>query len=129
MSAAVRAISSAKKVSFNSQTNEEDQHTDKNNKDIDMNNKPAGDEPHLETTIEDGHDPDDDEDDLSKLKSEIQLHLGPQFSIKEQLEKDKVCISYHVYVCMYVSKYICYELFLHLLLMIYIMLCNCLFQG
>ncbi|XP_048333705.2 rho GDP-dissociation inhibitor 1 [Ziziphus jujuba] len=88
MSATVGAISSAKEVNFNSQTNEEEL------------KKPSGGEPadqprNGETAIEDGldndfgDDPDDDEDDLSKLKSETHLRLGPQFSIKEQLEKDK----------------------------------------
>ncbi|KAF3456994.1 hypothetical protein FNV43_RR01651 [Rhamnella rubrinervis] len=97
MSAAVGAISAANEVTFNSQTNEAEKHKDnnKNNKLI------AGGEPdqlgnsdsvHHEdddNNIDYGGDDPDDEDELSKLKSESQLHLGPQFSLKEQLEKDK----------------------------------------
>lgn len=33
---------------------------------------------------------DDDDDDDSRLDSDGELDLGPQFTLKEQLEKDKV---------------------------------------
>lgn len=89
MSAAVGAISAANEVTFNSQTNEAEQLKDnnKNNKLI------AGGEPdklgNSDSVHHDDGDKnidcgDDDPDDESKL------HLGPQFSLKEQLEKDKV---------------------------------------
>ena len=92
MSAAVGAISATKDVAFNLQMEEEELKNNKNSK--------AGDEvpshelPHTE---DDGHEDDDDDDDeleeehaAKLIKSEKELDLGPQVSLKEQLEKDKV---------------------------------------
>jgi Rho GDP-dissociation inhibitor len=91
MSAAVGAISATKDVSFNPQMEEEE--LIKNNK----NSKSTGAEPSHEFPHTDGGHEDDDDDDekeeehVTKLiKSEKELDLGPQISLKEQLEKDKV---------------------------------------
>lgn len=101
MSAAVGAISAAKEVTFKSQTNEEEQLKD-NNKNNSSKTLIAGGEPDqlensdrvqqedVDNNTDSGDEDPEDEDDLSKLKSESQLHLGPQFSLMEQLEKDKV---------------------------------------
>jgi Rho GDP-dissociation inhibitor len=93
MSAAVGAISATKDVAFNPQMEEEELKNNRNSK--------AGDEvpshelPHTED--DDGHEDDDDDDDeleeehaAKLIKSEKELDLGPQVSLKEQLEKDKV---------------------------------------
>lgn len=93
MSATVEAISATKNVSFNSQMQEEEFKNDKNS------NKDAGGEPSLQLPhghhrednddLKDEVDP-DEEDELATLKCDKELALGPKFSLKEQLEKDKV---------------------------------------
>ena len=89
MSAAVgAAISATKDVTFNPQMQEEELRTNKNNK--------VGGEPSRLPHSDDGHgndhedDDEPEEEDDAKLKSNKELDLGPQFSLKEQLEKDKV---------------------------------------
>lgn len=68
MSAAVGAVSATKDLPFNPHLEEE------------LENNEAQDT-EIETEAE--------EDDDSKLESDRELDLGPQFSLKEQLEKDK----------------------------------------
>ena len=89
MSAAVgAAISATKDVTFNPQMEEEELMNNKNNK--------VGGEPSRLPNSDDGHENDHEVDDEpeeeedAKLKSNKELDLGPQFSLKEQLEKDKV---------------------------------------
>ncbi|BFG15571.1 hypothetical protein CerSpe_018440 [Prunus speciosa] len=90
--AAVGAISATKDVTFSSQTEEEELV-----KNDDMKNKAAlgDDQPSLSQLPEgDDHnaeegDLDEEDDEVAALKSEKKLVLGPQFSPKEQLDKDK----------------------------------------
>ncbi|XP_061338728.1 rho GDP-dissociation inhibitor 1-like [Gastrolobium bilobum] len=71
MSAAVRAVSSTTKdVSFNPHLEEELKNSDGANTD-------------------DAEETEPEDDDDSKLESDRELDLGPQFSLKEQLEKDR----------------------------------------
>ncbi|KAH1096114.1 hypothetical protein J1N35_013035 [Gossypium stocksii] len=94
-SAAVGTFSASKQIGFNkseTKAGEEEELRDEKNKkfidDIDNDEEAInnGDEPH-----DDQHDEEEEEeDDDAKLKSEKELDLGPQFSLKEQLEKDKV---------------------------------------
>ncbi|KAH0992467.1 hypothetical protein GBA52_003950 [Prunus armeniaca] len=92
MSAAVGAISATKDVTFSSQREEEELV-----KNDDMKNTAAlgDDQPSLSQLPEgDDHnaeegDLDEEDDEVAALKSEKELVLGPQFSLKEQLEKDK----------------------------------------
>lgn len=97
MSAAVGAISATKDVTFSSQREEEELV-----KNDDMKNTAAlgDDQPSLsqlpegdEHNAEEG-DLDEEDDEAAALKSEKELVLGPQFSLKEQLEKDKVCVHF-----------------------------------
>nr|KJB27879.1 hypothetical protein B456_005G021000 [Gossypium raimondii] len=92
-SAAVGTFSASKQIGFNKNETkageEEELRDEKNKKFIDDNDEEAinnGGKPH-----DDQHDEEeeDDDDDDAKLKSEKELDLGPQFSLKEQLEKDK----------------------------------------
>ncbi|XP_062164688.1 rho GDP-dissociation inhibitor 1-like [Alnus glutinosa] len=88
MSAAVGAISATKDVSFNPQMEEEEL---KNNKNSKTGAEPSHEFPHTDG----GHEDDDDDDEKEEehvtklIKSEKELDLGPQISLKEQLEKDK----------------------------------------
>ena len=76
MSAAVGAVSSStKEVSFNT-------HLEEELKNKGVNSDGANTDHTEETETED--------DDDSKLETDRELDLGPQFSLKEQLEKDKV---------------------------------------
>ncbi|CAB4263080.1 unnamed protein product [Prunus armeniaca] len=92
MSAAVGAISATKDVTFSSQREEEELV-----KNDDMKNTAAlgDDQPSLsQLPVGDDHnaeegDLDEEDDEVAALKSEKELVLGPQFSLKEQLEKDK----------------------------------------
>jgi len=80
MSAAVgAAVSATKDVTFNPQLEEEEIKNNNNNVII----SEAKQLPHRN----DGHE--DDHDELKEVKNEEDLDLGPQFSLKEQLEKDK----------------------------------------
>ncbi|XP_075655702.1 rho GDP-dissociation inhibitor 1-like [Castanea sativa] len=88
MSAAVgAAISATKDVTFNPQMEEEELMNKKNNM--------VGGEPSRLPNSDNGHENDHEDDDEPeeeddvKLKSNKELDLGPQFSLKEQLEKDK----------------------------------------
>ncbi|MBA0764612.1 hypothetical protein Gotri_013943, partial [Gossypium trilobum] len=91
-SAAVGTFSASKQIGFNKNETkageEEELRDEKNKKFIDDNDEEAinnGGEPH-----DDQHDEEEeDDDDDAKLKSEKELDLGPQVSLKEQLEKDK----------------------------------------
>ncbi|XP_061992066.1 rho GDP-dissociation inhibitor 1-like [Rosa rugosa] len=87
MSAAVEAMSATKDVGFSSQVQEVEFKNDKNS------NKDAGGEPSLHhhdenDELKDEVDP-DEEDELATFKCDKELVLGPKFSLKEQLEKDK----------------------------------------
>ncbi|XP_041010012.1 rho GDP-dissociation inhibitor 1-like [Juglans microcarpa x Juglans regia] len=87
MSAVVGTFTATKDVTFNPQMEEEELKSNKNNN--------VGGEPVQVPHSDDDHDDiDDDGDELeeeneAKLKSEKELDLGPQVSLKEQLEKDK----------------------------------------
>ncbi|KAJ7957297.1 rho GDP-dissociation inhibitor 1-like [Quillaja saponaria] len=83
MSAAVGAVSATKDVTFNSQLEEElkNKSMDKVGVDGETNKLPYLDD------NDDQHEPEEDDD--SRLESDKELDLGPQFSLKEQLEKDK----------------------------------------
>ncbi|XVF65425.1 hypothetical protein PTKIN_Ptkin09bG0248200 [Pterospermum kingtungense] len=90
MSAAVGTFSASKEIGFNkNETENEELGNDKTKKFADgeaENNDHHADDDDDENQNE--HD--EEEDDDSKLKSEKELlDLGPQFSLKEQLEKDK----------------------------------------
>lgn len=75
MSAAVGAVSTTKDVSFNAHLEEE--HKNKGTNKVGVNYDDA------EEIV-----PDEDEEEEEEPK--LELDLGPQFSLKEQLEKDKV---------------------------------------
>lgn len=100
MSAAVGAVSATKDVTFSSQREEEELV-----KNDDMKNTAAlgDDQPSLSQLPEgDDHnaeegDLDEEDDEVAALKSEKELVLGPQFSLKEQLEKDKVCVNFFLF--------------------------------
>lgn len=79
MSAAVGAVSTTKDVSFNAHLEEE--HKNKGTNKVGVNYDEA------EEIV-----PDEDEEEEPKLE----LDLGPQFSLKEQLEKDKVRFSFEM---------------------------------
>ncbi|XP_040373284.1 rho GDP-dissociation inhibitor 1 isoform X2 [Rosa chinensis] len=83
----MEAMSVTKDVGFSSQVQEVEFKNDKNN------NKDAGGEPSLHQRDENDelkHEVDpDEEDELATFKCDKELVLGPKFSFKEQLEKDK----------------------------------------
>ena len=99
MSAAVGTFSASKQVGFkeNETKNDEEEfrRDDKNKKFVVVDDDDEADningDDHREGGDDDHNDDDEhDEEDDVKLKSEKELDLGPQFSLKEQLEKDKV---------------------------------------
>lgn len=76
-------------MKFNCQMEEEELKTNKNSN---VGGEP-GELPHRDYVPEDNDINDGDEqgeEDDAQLKSEKELDLGPQVSLKEQLEKDKV---------------------------------------
>ncbi|KAB1213465.1 Rho GDP-dissociation inhibitor 1 [Morella rubra] len=81
-SAAVGAISSTRDVTLNPQMEEEEL---KNNK----NNEVEGETGQLPHGDDDQGDDELEEEDDAELKFGKEFDLGPQFSLKEQLEKDK----------------------------------------
>ncbi|XP_050373440.1 rho GDP-dissociation inhibitor 1-like [Argentina anserina] len=87
MSAAVQAMSATKDVGFSSQVQEVELKTNRNI------NKDAGAIAtlhHHDENVEVKDEVDaDEEDELATLKSDKELVLGPKFSLKEQLDKDK----------------------------------------
>ena len=88
MSAAVEAMSATKDVGFTSQVQEVEFKNDTNR------NKDEGGKPSLHhrdenDELKDEVDP-DEEDELTTLKCDKELAIGPKFSLKEQLDKDKV---------------------------------------
>lgn len=89
MSAAVGAISTPKDDNFNCQMEEEEL---KNNKNNNVGGEPGklphSDDGHADNDINDGDELEEEND--AQMKSEKELDLGPQVSLKEQLEKDKV---------------------------------------
>ena len=102
MSAAVgAAISATKDVTFNPQMEEAELMNNKNNK--------VGGEPSRLPNSDDGHENDHEVDDEpeeeedAKLKSNKELDLGPQFSLKEQLEKDKVYMIFLFFLFSFLS--------------------------
>ncbi|KAI4334861.1 hypothetical protein L6164_013569 [Bauhinia variegata] len=78
MSAAVGAVSTTMDVPFNPHVEEE---LKNNNGILEKEKLPQKDDTETEAEEED--------DDDSKLESDRELDLGPQFSLREQLEKDK----------------------------------------
>ncbi|KAJ7979132.1 rho GDP-dissociation inhibitor 1-like [Quillaja saponaria] len=83
MSATIGAVSATKDVTFNPQLEEELKNKSKDK--VGVNG-----EPNKLSNIgnnDDEHEPEEDDD--SRLESDRELDLGPQFSLKEQLEKDK----------------------------------------
>ena len=102
MSAVVGAVSITKDVTFNVHLEEELKH-----KGIDK----KGGEPDDDAQSHDAEESEADEDiDDSKLESDKKLDLGPQVSLKEQLEKDKVS-------SIYLFIYFCFFAFLNFLLL------------
>ena len=101
MSAAVGTFSASKETGFNkTETKKEELGDNKNKKFVDE----AENNDHHEEDDDDHNESEHDEDDDAKLKSEKKLDLGPQFSLKEQLEKDKVylhetIILFHFLIC------------------------------
>uniref|UniRef100_A0A5B7B1X1 Putative rho GDP-dissociation inhibitor 1-like n=1 Tax=Davidia involucrata TaxID=16924 RepID=A0A5B7B1X1_DAVIN len=81
MSALVGAISESKGIAFNSEIEKEEQKKKKNNN--------ANDDEEVEKNDNDNDKDEQEEVDGAKLKSDKELDLGPLFSLKEQLEKDK----------------------------------------
>ncbi|XP_017974174.1 PREDICTED: rho GDP-dissociation inhibitor 1 isoform X1 [Theobroma cacao] len=85
MSAAVGNFSASKEIGFNkNETKNEDLRDNENNKFVD-----EAEENDHHKDEDDHHESEHDEEDDAKLISEKALDLGPQFSLKEQLEKDK----------------------------------------
>ncbi|XVE84612.1 hypothetical protein DITRI_Ditri17bG0026600 [Diplodiscus trichospermus] len=87
MSAAVGNFTASKELGFNrNETKNEELRDNKNKKFVDGAEKNDHHEDHDgDDQIESEH----DEEENEKLKSEKELDLGPQLSLKEQLEKDK----------------------------------------
>ncbi|XP_022761019.1 rho GDP-dissociation inhibitor 1-like [Durio zibethinus] len=87
MSAAVGTFSASKEIGFNkNETKNEELRDNKDKKFVDDEAENNNDH------HEDGdhhNESEHDEEDDAKLKSDKELDLGPQFSLKEQLEKDK----------------------------------------
>ncbi|KAK8571562.1 hypothetical protein V6N13_047231 [Hibiscus sabdariffa] len=87
-SAVVETFSASKQIGFKGKNESEEELRDEKNKKcvdddgdgVEANNN--GDDEHHD-------DENDDDEDDGKVKSEKELDLGPQFSLKEQLEKDK----------------------------------------
>ena len=126
MSAAVgAAISATKDVTFNPQMEEEELMNNKNNK--------VGGEPSRLPNSDDGHendhevDDEPEEEDDAKLKSNKELDLGPQFSLKEQLEKDKVYMIFLFSFLSFNFAWLDEEHFFSLILVFFLMrvLFNC----
>ncbi|OIW18030.1 hypothetical protein TanjilG_07614 [Lupinus angustifolius] len=87
MSAAVGAVSATKDVTFNAHLEEElkNNGTDKVSNQQDQG--PHSDGANYDEEAAEETEPEEDEE--CKLESDKELDLGPQFSLKEQLEKDK----------------------------------------
>lgn len=93
MSTAVRAFSASKELAFSNE--KENVELNKSTTTTTTNIKAAVAHDEAEKGINvDDHEEEvdvvDDEEDDDKLKSKKELDLGPQVSLKEQLEKDKV---------------------------------------
>ncbi|KAE8714504.1 Rho GDP-dissociation inhibitor 1 [Hibiscus syriacus] len=76
-SAVVGTFSASKQIGFKEKTESEEESRDEKNKKC------------VDDGVVEANNNNDDDDDDSKVKSEKELDLGPQFSLKEQLEKDK----------------------------------------
>jgi len=87
MSAAVGAISATKDVTFNPQVEEEELKNNENNNGVAEPSQLLASDNGREDDGEDNDELDEEQD--AKLKLEEELDLGPQVSLKEQLEKDK----------------------------------------
>lgn len=88
MSAALRAISAAKDMAFSPSQKEEEELKSKKNDNTKCSELIQTD--HEENANDTGEET-EEESDLTKLESEKELHPGPLCSLKDQLEKDKVC--------------------------------------
>ncbi|KAK9288876.1 hypothetical protein L1049_017342 [Liquidambar formosana] len=86
MSALVGAFSTSKNITFDPEMEKEEQKNNNNHAGGEASQLSCGDE--VDKNEDDGHD-DEEEEDAVNLKSDKELELGPQFSLKEQLEKDK----------------------------------------
>ncbi|KAE8702972.1 Rho GDP-dissociation inhibitor 1 [Hibiscus syriacus] len=80
-SAVAGSFSASKQIGFQGKNESEEELGDEKNK------KFGGDDDEANNNGDDEHNDDDDDDD--RMKSEKELDIGPQFSLKEQLEKDK----------------------------------------
>lgn len=92
MSAVVGAFSASNDITFNSEMEKDEQKINHKHASLEASQLPRGNEQKKEEDIfghDDGVDAEEEEDDDDKLKSDKELDLGPQFSLKEQLEKDK----------------------------------------
>ncbi|KAF8402197.1 hypothetical protein HHK36_013149 [Tetracentron sinense] len=101
MSAVMGALSTSKDIAFSPEMEKEEEKSNKNSAMGEPSELREGDEAEKLSrkfsyasfcSMEDGDDEENDEpeeDDDAKLKAEKELDLGPQFTLKEQLEKDK----------------------------------------
>lgn len=105
MSAALRAISAARDMAFNPSQKEDEEVKGKKNDNtkccselIQAIQVPKN-ETDLEVNDNDTDEETEEESDLTKLEAEKELHPGPLFSLKDQLEKDKVC-HFFIFLCL-----------------------------
>ena len=88
MSAAVGAVSTTKDVPFKAHVDEEVEIKGTKNVGGEPDQLPHSDGANYNDDAEET-DPDEEEED-TKLESDKEVDLGPQFSLKEHIEKDKV---------------------------------------
>ncbi|XVF29241.1 hypothetical protein REPUB_Repub15cG0104100 [Reevesia pubescens] len=87
MAAAIGTFSASKEIGFNKNEAKNEELRDNKNKKFDDDEAEKND--HHEDGDDHNESEHDEEDDDAKVKSDKELDLGPQFSLKEQLEKDK----------------------------------------
>lgn len=95
MFAAVGAVSTTKGVPFNPHLEEELKNKGMNEVGGEPDQLPYSDSANSDDAEE--TEPEEDDDD-SRLESDRELDLGPQFSLKEQLEKDKVRFFFQMFL-------------------------------
>lgn len=102
MSAAVGAVSATEDVPFDAHLDEELKNKGNNKVVREQDQFPYSDGANYDDAAEETE-PEEEEE--SKLESDRELDLGPQFSLKEQLEKDKV--TFFFFFFSNVSSLIC----------------------
>ena len=98
MSAVLGAITAAaREMSFSAKKDEEEVKNKKSlstkfGEKIEVQNNESDHDENIYESCDEAEE--EDQADLTKLESQKELHLGPLFSLKEQLEKDKVSFCF-----------------------------------